>query len=162
MIINTTTMWTNNQLTQCESVCFWHNFHIWTNTSIKELCISQVVFSRHCSPCDIKELLCSSSNIARFVVLFPLLCSLIQYWELSHHISQTYHTTQQDYHAVIVTSAFTEDHKLFIRCFVSWHSWLLLFYSAIRRRLHNFLLQMVHFNLITSNNCPCKIWSDRF
>ncbi|KAM7413313.1 hypothetical protein PAMA_020617 [Pampus argenteus] len=29
--------------------------------------VQKVVFSRHCSPCDIKELLCSSSNIPRFV-----------------------------------------------------------------------------------------------
>uniref|UniRef100_A0A8C1ADB2 PDEase domain-containing protein n=1 Tax=Cyprinus carpio carpio TaxID=630221 RepID=A0A8C1ADB2_CYPCA len=27
--------------------------------------VQRVIFSRHCSPCDIKELLCSSSNIAR-------------------------------------------------------------------------------------------------
>lgn len=34
----------------------------------------QVVFSRHCSPCDIKELLYSSSNIPRFP--FSLFLSL--------------------------------------------------------------------------------------
>ncbi|MEQ2226021.1 hypothetical protein ILYODFUR_023450 [Ilyodon furcidens] len=27
--------------------------------------VQKVVFSRHCSPCDIKELLCSSSNLPR-------------------------------------------------------------------------------------------------
>ncbi|GAA6065500.1 high affinity cGMP-specific 3',5'-cyclic phosphodiesterase 9A isoform X1, partial [Tachysurus ichikawai] len=28
-------------------------------------CCLQVIFSRHCSPCDIRELLCTSSNITR-------------------------------------------------------------------------------------------------
>ncbi|MCJ8748798.1 hypothetical protein PDJAM_G00168710 [Pangasius djambal] len=27
--------------------------------------VQRVIFSRHCSPCDIRELLCTSSNIAR-------------------------------------------------------------------------------------------------
>ncbi|XP_070290065.1 high affinity cGMP-specific 3',5'-cyclic phosphodiesterase 9A isoform X2 [Salvelinus sp. IW2-2015] len=36
-----------------------------TTLTTRRPSFSQVVFSRHCSPCDIKELLCSSSNIPR-------------------------------------------------------------------------------------------------
>lgn len=54
----------------------------------------QVVFSRHCSPCDIKELLCSSSNIPRSVT-FQLQPSpsLVSLTILSQsHISRKYAT----------------------------------------------------------------------
>ncbi|MGH0162313.1 UNVERIFIED_CONTAM: hypothetical protein FKN15_042557 [Acipenser sinensis] len=47
--------------------CFGSSKRIISSRVLKGLtiavCFTQVMFSRHCSPCDIKELLCSSSNI---------------------------------------------------------------------------------------------------
>ena len=59
----------NTPFIQCESILSIVTSICW-NTLTTYTSVSQVVFSRHCSPCDIKELLCTSSNIPRYFVLF--------------------------------------------------------------------------------------------
>lgn len=96
IVINTATFSPKNHFIQYKSAAFCLYFHYMSTNKaslylkkeiiIRAVCILQVVFSRHCSPCDIKELLCSSSNIPRSVVLFPHLLICLCYHIKSYYI----------------------------------------------------------------------------